>query len=223
MKMKISWEIHSIDYQLKENEKYYKLEQQDVIGAMVKREKLDINSVFIFEEWMMPIIEKNIIENFFHFDRALRLIKVELKFHDFKNYDLLTEFDLRTKWTQIELNKFRCNGENFFYDENLPIKNINNLASDKENKEDKVDEKAISNLKVDEQAKTPISIIEEKNEFKLEHNEEIINSCTQSSNVKINDNNIYDDIGQDDIIYLSRTQLQTNIIDVKSTNFNELD
>lgn len=60
MKMKMSWEIHSIDYQLKENEKYYKLEQQDVIGAMVKREKLDINSIFVFEDWMIPIIEKNI-------------------------------------------------------------------------------------------------------------------------------------------------------------------
>ena len=41
--------------------------------------------------------------------------------------------------------------------------------------------------------------------------------------IDINDNNIYDDIGQDDIIYLSRTQLQTNIKDVKTTNFNELD
>ena len=218
MKMKISWEIHAIDYQMKENEKYYKLEQQDVIGAIVKRERLDINSVFVFEDWMIPIIEKNVVENFFHFERALRLIKTELKIHNFKNFDLLTEYDLRTKWTELELNKFRPREEKFFYDESLPIKN-----SPIENKKE---EKREEPAKISENKNVPAPQKPIQTQ-KAEIREEIINTSGPKDSSKQRDNSIYDDIGNDDIISLPKTAHQTtttqNTRSGNTKQFDELD
>lgn len=204
-KMKISWEIHSIDYQMKENEKYYKVEQQDVIGAIVKREKLDINSVFVFEDWMLPIIEKNIVENFFHFERALRLIKNDLKIHDYKNYDLLTEFELRTKWSELELNKFRAKNDKFFIDQTLPI---NNNTTPIQNDIVDTAKAATSNPEKEKQVKM---------DQKLEKGEEFINTSSKEVSNRRSDNSIYDDVNNDDIIYLPKhSNQQDSTINTKS-------
>ncbi len=215
MKMKLSWEVHSLDYQLKENEKYYKIEQQDVIGSIIKREKLDMNSVFEFEDWMFPIIERNVIENFFHFERALRLIKNELRFNNFKNYDLLTEYDLRTKWTEMELKKYRSKEEKFFYDERIPIQNA------------PVEDKSVvvnNTPKLPEQAnytQGTKNII--NNNTKLGEKEEMINTKVDEKNEEksSNNRNIYDDINNDDIISLPKSAHEKNI--KAKIKFEELD
>jgi hypothetical protein len=204
MKMKLSWEVHSLDYQLKENEKYYKIEQQDVIGSIIKREKLDINSVFEFEDWMFPIIERNVIENFFHFERALRLIKNELRFNNFKNYDLLTEYDLRTKWTEMELKKYRSKEEKFFYDERIPIQNTPVENKSVINNTHKLPEQLPNRQETN-------NII--NNNSKLREKEEMINTKVEEKNEEKpnNNRNIYDDINNDDIMSLPKSAHEKNI------------
>ena len=214
MKMKLSWEVHSLDYQLKENEKYYKIEQQDVIGSIIKREKLDINSVFEFEDWMFPIIERNVIENFFHFERALRLIKNELRFNNFKNYDLLTEYDLRTKWTEMELKKYRSKEEKFFYDERIPFQNTPVENKSVINNTHKLPEQLPNRQETN-------NII--NNNSKLREKEEMINTKVEEKNEEKpnNNRNIYDDINNDDIMSLPKSAHEKNI--KAKIKFEELD
>lgn len=214
MKMKLSWEVHSIDYQMKENEKYYKIEQQDVIGSIIKREKLDINSVFEFEEWMIPIIERNVIENFFHFERALRLIKDELRYNNFKNYDLLTVYDLRTKWTELELKKYRAKEEKFFYDERIPIQNTSIEDNNTIKNINKLTEEELN-----EQGNKKIT----KKDIKLAENEEFINTIVEveKEEKRSNTKNIYNDINNDDIISVAKSAHENNV--KGKIKFEELD
>ena len=219
---------------MKENEKWYKNEQNDIIGAMAKREKLDINSVFQFEDWMIPIVEKNVIENFFHFDRAVRIIKAELNVYNFKNYELLTENDLRTKWTELELSKFRGKDETFFFDENRPLN-----VEYKENLENKIDE-TTNKKEIDKIADYNQNKIKERQEVKqkpveiksiLEENEEMICTVDNSTNKDHKNKNIYDDLNNDDVIYMDKkthindTSLKNDeIANKRSTaSFGELD
>lgn len=100
-------EIIAVDYQMKENEKLKVEEEQEIIFSMAKREKHNTYSLFEYEEWMDPILINNVVENMFDFATALKLIQMELKNRNVPNYDLFSVFELRTRWTDIELKQFR--------------------------------------------------------------------------------------------------------------------
>jgi hypothetical protein len=63
--------------------------------------------MFKYEDWMDKIIEKNVIDNYFDFPKALKLIKMEFKEKNVKNLDSFNILDLRNKWTEFELKIFR--------------------------------------------------------------------------------------------------------------------
>lgn len=103
-----SMELSAVDYQIKENEKFKVEEEKDVIATISKRERVaDQYAAFEFEPWMEPICETHVVENLFDFNRALKLIQLDLKVRNVKNWELFNFLDLRTKWTEIEIKKFR--------------------------------------------------------------------------------------------------------------------
>ena len=106
-KLLISKELMSIDYQLKENEKFYVEEERNINNTTSKRGENNKFSQFKFEDWMNTIIEVNLVDNYFDFNKALRLIQYELKIKNVEATDTLNELALRTKWTEIEQNQKR--------------------------------------------------------------------------------------------------------------------
>jgi len=100
-------EIIAVDYQMKENEKLKIEEEQKIIFSMAKREKYNIYSIFEYQEWMDPILINIVVENMFDFATALKLIQIELKNRNIQNYELFNEFELRSRWNDIELKNFR--------------------------------------------------------------------------------------------------------------------
>lgn len=139
-KIEISRELQLIDYQINENEKFKQIEEKNVLSSMSKREKHDKFSVFEYEDWMNGIFENHIVENLFDFSVAVKLIQLDLKNRNVKNYDLFSELDLRNKWTEIELKNFRTKEENerlYLYnselqrkieDDRIVTKNIDNRS-----------------------------------------------------------------------------------------------
>lgn len=121
-------EIIAVDYQMKENEKLKVEEEQEIIFSMAKREKHNTYSIFEYEEWMDPILINNVVENMFDFAIALKLIQVELKNRNVLNYDLFSVFELRSRWTDIELKHFR------------KVKNVWEKNENSENKNPNTDE-----------------------------------------------------------------------------------
>ena len=109
-KMEISRELMAIDNKIEENEKYLKREGS-CPSSINKRGYFETTSIFVFEEWMYPMIEMKVMLSNFDFSLACDYIRHELKSHDVKNTDLLNELDLRLKWTEIESKVFRKNQE----------------------------------------------------------------------------------------------------------------
>jgi len=64
---------------------------------------------------MDEILENKIIECFFDFDRALILIQLVLKEKNVKNWNLFNSIDLRKRWTELEMEKFRNENDNLVY------------------------------------------------------------------------------------------------------------
>ena len=107
--------ISSIDYRLYENEEFKKNEEKLIQLTIAKRERTDQNDLFEYEEWMDDIIQINLLKYCFDFQRALIGIHAIFKQKSVKNYILFSELDLRSKWTQLEFNKFRKNNDDTFY------------------------------------------------------------------------------------------------------------
>ena len=64
---------------------------------------------------MDEIIEVEVVENFFNFENALKRIQKEFEKKKVKNFHLFNVLDLRSKWTEIEINKYTDNnGINFY-------------------------------------------------------------------------------------------------------------
>lgn len=92
---------------------------------------------------MDDILELRVLENCFDFSRAIPLIHLDFKNRNVKNYTLFKENDLRNKWTEFELKKFRKDSDNNtyhyrkedFYPEEKPKTNEekNKNESNKEN------------------------------------------------------------------------------------------
>ena len=124
-KLEISRELMALDFQMKENQKLKVDEEREIIFTMAKRENFHTNSIFEYELWMDPLLITNIVENMFDFPIALKLIQLELKNRNIANYELFSEFELRSRWTDIELKTFRKN-ENMKEKENTKISEVEN-------------------------------------------------------------------------------------------------
>jgi hypothetical protein len=127
-KKQIISQLYAIDYQLAENEKFKVKEETDVISAMNKREKIDKFLIFEFEDWMTPIFELHVVENLFDFSRAVKLIQMDLRIRNVKNWELFNELDLRTKWTELEIKQFRTNEEDNFLNTQPLTSKSNNVT-----------------------------------------------------------------------------------------------
>ena len=103
----LNTELSSVDYQISENNKFKFEEESNVIFTISKRERTDQFACFEYEEWMDEFVEKEVVENLFDFTRALKLIQLELKIRNVKNWELFNVLDLRNKWTEFELQKYR--------------------------------------------------------------------------------------------------------------------
>ena len=96
---------------------------------------------------MDDILELHVLENCFDFGRAIPIIHLEFKNKKVKNYSLFKEEDLRNKWTELELKKYRNDSDNNtyhyrkedFFPEEEQKKKIE--KKQKEEKEEKKEEK----------------------------------------------------------------------------------
>ena len=119
---------------------------------------------FIYEQWMDDVLELHVLESCFDFSRAMPLIYLDFKNRNVKNYELFKESDLRNKWTEFELKKYRKDSDNNTYhyikedifpeEKKLEIKketekeNICYSNTNNEIKKDKEDEKDNGTFKV---------------------------------------------------------------------------
>ena len=107
--------LSSIDYRIYENEEFKKEEEKLIQLTIAKRERTDQNDIFEYEDWMDDIIQINLLKHCFDFQRALIGIHAIFKQKNVKNYLLFSELDLRSRWTQLEFNRFRKNNDDTFY------------------------------------------------------------------------------------------------------------
>ena len=107
--------LTSIEYQIYENEEFKKNEEKLIQLTIAKRERTDQDSLFEYEEWMDNIIQVNLLKHCFDFQRALIGIHSIFKEKNVKNYLLFSELDLRNRWTELEMKRFRKENDNTFY------------------------------------------------------------------------------------------------------------
>ena len=139
---------------------------------------------FIYEKWMDDVLELHVLENCFDFSRALSSIYSDFKNRNVKNYELFKEIDLRNKWTEFELKKFRKDSDNntyhyikedIFPEEKKVNKKLENINKENEDEKENISKNDINSSEKDEKV---------KNGFKvtiLEGNigEEIIDTSTK--------------------------------------------
>ena len=121
-KKELTQELSSIDFQIEENDKLKQKEETEYVSTMSKRAKMDKYSTFEYEDWMDSVLVTHVVENLFDFTRVVKLIQLDFKNKNVKNWELFNELDLRTKWTEIELKKFRKDEKkeyDFLVDETL--------------------------------------------------------------------------------------------------------
>ena len=162
-------ELAIIDKQIIENEEFNNNNEELNKNKKEKNISLTQRIVgdkgeFIYEEWMDDILELHVLENCFDFARAMPLIYLDFKIRNVKNYDLFKESDLKNKWTEFELKKYRKDSDNNTYhyikedifpeEKKLEIKketekeNICYSNTNNEIKKDKEDEKDNGTFKV---------------------------------------------------------------------------
>ena len=107
-------ELNNIDLQIEENEELKKDEEKN-INISLSKKIIGKEGEFIYESWMDDILELHVLENCFDFGRAISFIHEDLKNRNVKNYSLFKENDLRNKWTEFELKKFRKDSDNNTY------------------------------------------------------------------------------------------------------------
>lgn len=123
-------ELQSVDNQILENEIFKCEEENDKSGIVVRRgehitkmkelkkddlsnkdevenEQIDLNeeydksNIFIFEDWMNPVFEFYLVNYMWNFNDAVNCFQYEYK-DKVRNINLLTERDLRIRWSHIE-------------------------------------------------------------------------------------------------------------------------
>jgi hypothetical protein len=106
-KKELTGELLSMEYQLKENEAKKTKEENEITTSMSRREEVNKHEVFKYEDWMFPLFYNNVIQNVFDFGIAFKLIQIRLQELNVPNYQLFSELDLRMKWTEYELQRFK--------------------------------------------------------------------------------------------------------------------
>ena len=106
--------LSNIDSQIEENEELKKDEEKNINIALTQK-IVGEEGEFIYEPWMDDILELHVLENCFDFGRAIPLIHLDFKNRKVKNYSLFKEIDLRNKWTEFELKKYRKDSDNNTY------------------------------------------------------------------------------------------------------------
>lgn len=106
--------LTNLDAQIQENEELKNDEKKNIYNSLTTK-IVGKEGEFIYEPWMDDILELHVIENNFDFGRALTLIYLDFKNKNVKNYTLFKESDLRNKWTEFELTKFRKDSDNNTY------------------------------------------------------------------------------------------------------------
>ena len=137
--------LSNIDSQIEENEELKKDEEKNINIALTQK-IVGEEGEFIYEPWMDDVLELHVLENCFDFGRAIPLIHLDFKNRKVKNYSLFKEIDLRNKWTEFELKKYRKDSDNntyhyrkedFFPEEEQKKKNEKKEKKKEEKKEEK--------------------------------------------------------------------------------------
>jgi hypothetical protein len=139
-KKELTAELLSMEYQLKENEAKKIKEENEITTSMTRREDVNKNEVFKYEDWMYPLFYNNVIQNVFDFSTAYKIIQFKFQELNVPNYQIFSELDLRMKWTEFELKKFKKEEFNFSLyniDPNLYETKIDNFI--KEGKIEEID------------------------------------------------------------------------------------
>ena len=137
--------LTNLDAQIQENEELKNDEKKNINNSLTTK-IVGKEGEFIYEPWMDDILELHVIENNFDFGRALTLIYLDFKNKNVKNYTLFKESDLRNKWTEFELTKFRKDSDNNTYhyrkEDIFPEEEIKKrvIKKEDEDKKDKNDE-----------------------------------------------------------------------------------
>ena len=179
-KKKLENFLTSIDYQLYENEEFKKKEEKLIQLTIAKRERTDQESLFEYEDWMDDVVQVNVLQHCFDFQRALIGIHAIFKEKNVKNYLLFSEMDLRNRWTKLEMEKFRKEIDTTFYylkKEDVYPNDILNLIQGKFIEEKEV--KKNNNNSVD---KKDIEKIKQKSEKNKELNKEKENQSNKENN-----------------------------------------
>ena len=136
-------ELSSIDSQILENEELKKDEVKSINISLTKK-IVGKEGEFIYEPWMDDVLELHVLESNFDFGRAIPLIHENFKNRNVKNFSLFKEHDLRNKWTEFELKKYRKDSDNNTYhyrkEDFFPEEEQKNKVEDKDMKK-KMDQK----------------------------------------------------------------------------------
>ena len=162
-------ELNNIDSQIEENEELKKGEEKNINITLTKK-IVGNEGEFIYEPWMDDILELHVIENCFDFGRAIPCIHSDFKNRNVKNYTLFTEKDLRNKWTEFELKKFRKDSDNNTYhyrkedffpeEENKENKKPENKNENKENEKPSKEKEVNGNKNEDKENGFKVTILE---------------------------------------------------------------
>lgn len=182
-------ELAIIDKQILENEdnnseELKKNTKDNNTNIALTQKIIGNDGEFIYEKWMDDVLELHVLENCFDFSRALSSIYSDFKNRNVKNYELFKEIDLRNKWTEFELKKFRKDSDNntyhyikedIFPEEKKVNKKLENINKENEDEKENISKNDINSSEKDEKV---------KNGFKvtiLEGNigEEIIDTSTK--------------------------------------------
>lgn len=105
--------LNGLKYQLHENNVFRDNEEKFIALTMGKRERSELMVSFKYEKWMDEIVEVCVIENFMNFNDAVKMVWKEFEKRGVKNWELFNVMDLRRKWSELEMEKFRkMNGSN---------------------------------------------------------------------------------------------------------------
>ena len=107
-------ELCNIDAQIEQNEELKKDEEKN-INITSTQKIVGKEGEFNYEPWMDDVLELRVLECCFDFGRAINLIHQDFENKKVKNYLLFKENDLRNKWTELELKKFRTESDNNTY------------------------------------------------------------------------------------------------------------
>ena len=165
-------ELAIIDKQILENEdnnseELKKNTKDNNTNIALTQKIIGNDGEFIYEKWMDDVLELHVIENCFDFSRALSSIYSDFKNRNVKNYELFKEIDLRNKWTEFELKKFRKDSDNntyhyikedIFPEEKKVNKKIENINKENEDEKENISKNDINSSEKDEKVKNGFKV-----------------------------------------------------------------